>query len=127
MLIGDGLTGPGTVSVNSSAALLVYFAQYGLWGAAALHPSMASPARLNVDRSHRMTPARVATLVAAGLTAPVILAFQGYVHTQVDFAAISLGGILIVILAILSMADMVQEQTAASEKRNSCSATPRRR
>ena len=116
MLIGDGLTGPGSISTNSPGALLAYFAQYGLWGAAALHPSIARPARLNVDRSHRMTPARVTTLVAAGLMAPAILAVQGFTHTQVDFAAISLGGVLIVILAITSMSDMVQEQTAAAEK-----------
>ena len=116
MVIGDGLAGPGTISVNSPAALLAYFAQYGLWGAAALHPSIARPARLNVDRSHRMTPARMTTLVAAGLMAPAILAVQGFTHTPVDFAAISLGGVLIVILAITSMSDMVQEQTTAAEK-----------
>ena len=116
MLIGDGLTGPGTIAASSPWALLAYFAQYGLWGAAALHPSIAKPARLNVDRSHRMTPARMTTLVAAGLMAPAILAVQGFTHTQVDFAAISLGGVLIVTLAITSMSDMVQEQTAAAEK-----------
>jgi PAS domain S-box-containing protein len=116
MLIGDGLTGPGTISANSPLALLVLFAQYGLWGAAALHPSMAKPARLNVDRAHRLTPARLITLVASGLVAPAVLAVQGSTHTQVDFGAISLGGTLIVVLAITSMADMVQEQTTAAEK-----------
>jgi len=116
MLIGDGLTGPGTVSANSPLALLLLFAQYGLWGAAALHPSMAKPARLNVDRGRRMTPMRLTTLVAAGLVAPALLAIQGLIHSPVDYLAISLGGTLIVILAITSMADMVQEQTAAAEK-----------
>ena len=116
MLIGDGLTGPGTVSANSPLAMFFLFAQYGLWGAAALHPSMARPARLNVDRGRRMTPARLATLVGAGLTAPAVLAVQGLMHSQADFLAISLGGTVIVILAITSMADMVQEQTAAAEK-----------
>jgi PAS domain S-box-containing protein len=116
MLIGDGLTGPGTVSAASPIGLLVLFAQYGLWGAAALHPSMAKPARLNVDRSHRMTPVRVATLVASGLTAPFILAVQGFAHVGIDFGALSFGGTLIVVLAITSMVDMVQEQTAAAEK-----------
>ena len=115
MLIGDGLTAPGTISATSPIALLALFLQYGLWGAAALHPSMAKPARLNVDRSHRMTPARVTTLVAACLTAPAILAFEGFTGAHIDFAALSLGGTLIVILAITSMADMVQEQTVAAE------------
>jgi PAS domain S-box-containing protein len=116
MLVGDGLTGPGTVSANSPVAMLLLFAQYGLWGAAALHPSMASPAMLNVDRGHRMTTLRLATLVAGGLAAPAVLAFQGFFHAQVDFLAISLGGTLIVILAITSMADMVQEQTVEASK-----------
>jgi PAS domain S-box-containing protein len=116
MLVGDGLTGPGTVSANSPLAMLLLFAQYGLWGAAALHPSMAKPARLNVDRGRRMTPVRLATLSVAGLAAPALLAVQGVLHAPVDYLAISLGGTLIVILAITSMADMVQEQTAAAEK-----------
>jgi PAS domain S-box-containing protein len=116
MLIGDGLTAANTASASPVVALIAYSGQYGLWGAAALHPSMAKQARLKVDRSHRMTPARLTTLVAAGLAAPVILAVQGFAGTQVDFAAIALGGTLIVILAITAMADMVQEQTEAAEK-----------
>jgi hypothetical protein len=91
MLIGDGLTGPGTVSASSPLALLGLFAQYGLWGAAALHPTMAKPARLNVDQGHRMTAARLMTLVVSGLTAPVLLAVQGLAHVHIDFEAISLG------------------------------------
>jgi PAS domain S-box-containing protein len=116
MLIGDGLTAADSVVASSPIALLAYAAQYGLWGAAALHPSMAKPARLKIDRSHRMTPARLITLVAAGLTAPAILAAQGFAGVTPDFAAIAFGGTLIVILAITSMADMVTEQTEAAEK-----------
>jgi PAS domain S-box-containing protein len=116
MLIGDGVTAANAVSAGSPVALLAYSAQYGLWGAAALHPSMAKPARLKVDRSHRMTPARLLTLVGSGLAAPAVLAIQGFTHTNVDFVAIAFGGTLIVVLAITSMADMVQEQTEAAEK-----------
>jgi PAS domain S-box-containing protein len=116
MLIGDGLNGSGTGWTTSTPVMLAGFAQYGLWGAAALHPSMARPAQLNVDRSHRMTPLRLSTLVASGLVAPAILTVQGLTGSQIDFGTLSLGGVLIVILAITSMADMVQEQTAAAEK-----------
>ncbi len=118
MLIGDGLTGSnGTAFASATPAMIAYFAQYGLWGAAVLHPSMAKPARLNVDRSHRMTPTRVATLFGSGLVAPAILAVQGLTQpSQIDFAALSLGGTLIVILAIASIVDMVLEQTVAAEK-----------
>jgi len=116
VLVGDALTGPGTVSGNSPVALLILFAQYGLWGAAALHPSMAKPARLNADRRHRMTPARVGTLIAAVLVAPAILAAQGILGVGIDFAAISFGGTLIMILAVTSIVDMVREQTTAAER-----------
>jgi PAS domain S-box-containing protein len=116
MLIGDGLTAPGAVSASTPIAFVALFAQYGLWGAAALHPSIAKPARLNVDRSHRMTRARVITLASACMAAPAILAFQGFTKSGIDFAAVSLGGTLIIILAVTSMANMVQEQTAQAEK-----------
>ena len=116
MLVGDGIAGPGSVSAGSPLALLILCAQYGLWGAAALHPSMAKPARLNISRSHRMTPTRVATLVVAGMAAPAILVVQGLAHVDIDFGALGFGGTLIVIMAITSMVDMVQEQTAAAEK-----------
>ena len=116
MLIGDGLNGAGTGWTTSTPVMLAGFAQYGLWGAAALHPSMARPAQLKVDGSRRMTPARLATLVVSGLVAPAILAVQGLTGSHIDFGTISLGGVLIVILAITSMSDMVQEQTVAAEK-----------
>jgi len=45
MLIGDGLTGPGTIAASSPWALLAYFASTACGGAAALHPSIAKPAR----------------------------------------------------------------------------------
>jgi PAS domain S-box-containing protein len=77
---------------------------------------MAKPARLNVNRSHRMTPTRVATLVVAGMVAPAVLMVQGLAHVAIDFGALGFGGTLIVIMAITSMVDMVQEQTAAAEK-----------
>jgi PAS domain S-box-containing protein len=116
MLVGDVLTSPGGISASSPLAAVALFAQYGLWGAAALHPSMAKPARLNMDRTHRMTPARVTTLIAACLTAPTILAVQGFTKSGIDYAALGLGGMLIAVLAITSMVDMVQEQTAAAER-----------
>jgi PAS domain S-box-containing protein len=116
LLVGDGLQragGPWTGSVWAAASCVIH---YGFWGAAALHPSMSRPARLNVDKAHRMTPARIMTLVGAGLVAPIVLAAQGLASLEPDWAAISLGGVLIVCLAITSMADMVQEQTTAAEK-----------
>jgi PAS domain S-box-containing protein len=115
MLVGDGLTGPGAPAAWINASVL-HIVGAGLWGAAVLHPSMAKPARLNIRRAHRMTPARIATLIGSGLAAPGILAFQGLAGLPIDYVAIGAGGALIVILAMTSMVDMVREQTAVAEE-----------
>jgi PAS domain S-box-containing protein len=117
MLVGDGLMSPGTIWANSPLAAAMLFAQYGLWGAAALHPSMSKPSRLNAGSGHRMTMSRVVTLLIAVLAAPAILAVQGLTRVSIDFGAIAFGGTMIVVLAIVSMVDMVREQTAESEER----------
>jgi len=124
LLIGDGLAraaGPSALEATqpwrtSGWPLLAAVVHYGFWGAAVLHPTMPRPIRLGVNRAHRMTPTRIVTLVTAGMIAPVVLAFQGLSGRDPDWAAISLGGVIIVALAITSMADMVAEQTAAAEK-----------
>jgi PAS domain S-box-containing protein len=116
MLVAHGLTGSESVWTTPWAIQAAHFAQYGLWGAAALHTSMSRPARLKVDRAHRMSTLRLTTLIASCLVAPAILALQGMAGLSPDYAALSLGEVVIVILAITSMADMVREQTAAAEK-----------
>ncbi len=49
---------------------------YLLWGAAALHPSMAELERAAPDRDARLTPQRLVLLVCASLMAPVMALLQ---------------------------------------------------
>ncbi len=49
---------------------------YLLWGAAALHPSMRVVSEPAPETAPRLTPARLALLAAAALTAPVVLAYR---------------------------------------------------
>ena len=116
LLVGDGLAHGGGPLQSSTWSVAAASIHYGLWGAAALHPSMSRPARLNVNKARRMTPVRITSLVGAGMAAPIILAIEGIAGRSPDWAAISVGGVIIVALAITSVADMVQEQTTAAEK-----------
>jgi PAS domain S-box-containing protein len=116
LLIGDGVSRAGGLTTSSTWGAAVPYAHYGLWGAAALHPSIARPARLNLDLSRRLTHGRVLSVVIACLVAPGVLAFQGLIGSPIDYVAISCGGLVIMVLVIASMADMVQEQTTVAEK-----------
>ena len=115
LLLGDGLSssGLGPLQTLSEAC---YLAQYALWAAAALHPSIADPVRLTADKEHRITPRRLAALMMATLVAPAVLAIQG-IEGSIDFQAISLGGVAIVALVIATMTDLIGEQSGAMQKR----------
>jgi class 3 adenylate cyclase len=49
---------------------------YLLWGAAALHPSMRTLSDPAPETAPKLTPARLALLAAASLTAPAVLAYK---------------------------------------------------
>jgi PAS domain S-box-containing protein len=121
LLIADGIASPTGFAHTMSDAF--YYGQYALWGAAALHPSIAEPPRSG-DREHRITFRRVAALMSAALVAPTVLAIQG-IQGEIDYAAISVGGIMIVALVIATMADLIGEQTGAMQKRVSLEAALR--
>jgi PAS domain S-box-containing protein len=116
LLIADGLSGSGPGWARVPVAQLAYFAQYALWAAAALHPSVAISARPSQNKEQRITPRRLAALMAAALVAPAVLAIQG-IEGKIDFPAISLGSVVIVALVIATMADLIGEQSAAMQRR----------
>jgi PAS domain S-box-containing protein len=116
LLVADGFSGSGSGWLKLPLADTAYFAQYALWAAAALHPSIAISSRPSENKEQRITPRRLAALMAAALVAPAVLAVQG-VEGTIDFPAISLGSVAIVALVIATMADLIGEQTAAMQKR----------
>jgi PAS domain S-box-containing protein len=116
LLIADGLSASGPGWARVPVAEAAYFAQYALWAAAALHPSVATSARPSQNKEQRITPRRLAALMAAALVAPAVLALQG-IEGKIDFPAISLGSVAIVALVIATMADLIGEQSAAMQRR----------
>ena len=116
LLIADGLSASGPGWARVPVAEAAYFAQYALWAAAALHPSVATSARPSQNKEQRITPRRLAALMAAALVAPAVLAIQG-IEGKIDFPAISLGSVVIVALVIATMADLIGEQSAAMQRR----------
>jgi len=121
LLVGDGLSTVGgglTERLTDGAYLL----QYSLWGAAALHPSIARRARISVDREHRISPRRLALLTAAALVAPVLLVVQGLAGHAIDYMAISVGWMATVVLVLACVLDLILEQTRAIKGRLSLEA-----
>jgi PAS domain S-box-containing protein len=116
LLLADGLSASGPDGLRIPLAEAAYFAQLALWAAAALHPSIATSARPSEKKEQRISPRRLAALMAAALVAPAVLALQG-IEGRIDFPAISLGSVAIVALVIATMADLIGEQTAAMQKR----------
>jgi PAS domain S-box-containing protein len=116
LLLGDGLSASGSGGFPVPLSEVAHFAQYALWAAAVLHPSIATSARPSESREHRITPRRLAALMMAALVAPAVLAFQG-VQGKIDFPAISIGSVAIVALVIATMADLIGEQSSAMQKR----------
>jgi PAS domain S-box-containing protein len=116
LLIADGLTASNYGGTLDGAGQVAYVAQYALWGAAVLHPSMSGNGRPRETSNRRITPRRLAALMTAALVAPAALTCQG-ITGRIDFPAISLAGVAIVALVIATMADLIGEQTAQMQKR----------
>ena len=85
---------------------------YALWGAALLHPSVATltdPAPL---LRTGLTRARLASLAAASLMAPAILAIQAVRDQRLDIPVIVAGCAFLFLLVLVRMAGLVREVEA---------------
>ena len=90
---------------------------YLLWGAAALHPSMAELERPAPDRDPRLTPQRLVLLVCASLMAPVMALLQ-VIDDADDRLVVNVTAILLFGLVVARMAGLVrqQERSVARER-----------
>jgi diguanylate cyclase (GGDEF)-like protein/PAS domain S-box-containing protein len=90
---------------------------YLLWGAAALHPSMAELERAAPDRDARLTPQRLVLLVCASLMAPVMALLQ-VIDNADDRLVVNVTAILLFGLVVTRMAGLVrqQERSVARER-----------
>ena len=90
---------------------------YLLWGAAALHPSMADLERAAPDRDVRLTPLRLVTLTCASLIAPIMALLQ-VIDAGDDRLVVNVAAIILFALVVARMAGLVrqQERSVARER-----------
>jgi diguanylate cyclase (GGDEF)-like protein len=88
---------------------------YVLFGAAALHPSMAALSERASERPRRLTRRRLSVLTGVSLVAPILLLGQAWGRDGIDAAAIGIGSIALFLLVVARMAGLIRqvEQQAA--------------
>jgi diguanylate cyclase (GGDEF)-like protein len=108
-LVARLLVGAG--AHNTAFRLLAYV----LFGAAALHPSMAALSQRAVERPRRFTRRRLSLLTGVSLVAPILLLGQAWGRSGIDAAAIGIGSIALFLLVVGRMAGLIRqvEQQAA--------------
>ena len=94
----------GNASWNDS----LYLLSYVLWGAAALHPSMARLARRQSTARPKLSGSRLVVLAAALLTAPFVLLLQKLLDERIAVVAIVVGASLVAVLVLARLAGLVQ-------------------
>jgi diguanylate cyclase (GGDEF)-like protein len=82
---------------------------YVLFGAAALHPSMAALSQRAVERPRRFTRRRLSLLTGVSLVAPLLLLTQAWQRSGVDATAIGAGSIALFLLVVARMAGLIRQ------------------
>jgi diguanylate cyclase (GGDEF)-like protein len=82
---------------------------YVLFGAAALHPAMATLSERAAEPPPRLTLRRLPLLTAVSLVAPTLLLLETWAHTHVDTAAIGAGSVALALLVVARMAGLVRQ------------------
>ena len=96
----------------------LWLASYVLWGAAALHPTMARLSTPGGVRTAPFTARRLTALGAAVLIAPVLLIADLTHGLQVDTWTIVLGASLLSMLVVARMAYNIEEIRATARQRD---------
>ena len=94
---------------------ITWLLAYVLFGAAALHPSMAALSERAVEQPRRLTRRRLSLLTGVSLVAPILLLGQAWGRSGIDAAAIGVGSIALFLLVVARMAGLIRqvEQQAA--------------
>ena len=83
---------------------------YILWGAAAMHPSMAALEQRSTPRNSMLTRFRLALLTCASLAAPVISLVHDIQRRDLDMAVVTAASITLFGLVVTRMAGLVRQQ-----------------
>jgi diguanylate cyclase (GGDEF)-like protein/PAS domain S-box-containing protein len=89
---------------------------YVLWGAAALHPSMAALEQRSAPRNAMLTRFRLGLLTCASLAAPVISLVHDIQREDLDMAIVTLASIALFGLVVARMAGLVRQQERSLER-----------
>jgi diguanylate cyclase (GGDEF)-like protein len=122
MLAGDvgfAVLAQADAFTPNNAINITWLLAYVLFGAAALHPSMAALSQRAAERPRRLTRRRLSLLTGVSLVAPVLLLAQSWRRSGIDAAAIGVGSIALFLLVVARMAGLIRqvEQQAAQLER----------
>ena len=95
---------------------------YLLWGAAALHPTMAEIDQPAVQSEGVLTRFRLSLLAGASLIAPVIGIVDDLSNGDYDFAVVRLASICLFGLVVMRMAGLIRQQERSLERERMLSA-----
>jgi diguanylate cyclase (GGDEF)-like protein/PAS domain S-box-containing protein len=95
---------------------------YLLWGAAALHPTMAEIDQPAVQSEGVLTRFRLSLLAGASLIAPVIGIVDDLSDGDYDFAVVRLASITLFGLVVMRMAGLIRQQERSLERERMLSA-----
>jgi diguanylate cyclase (GGDEF)-like protein/PAS domain S-box-containing protein len=123
LLATDFIYGVMTLNGTFHHQLLLdlgWFSYQLLWGAAALHPSMAAMDQpvTSAGREAKLTPLRLALLTGASLIAPVCIFLKELRRGDLDLMVIICASVVLFGLVVMRMVDLVrqQERSVARER-----------
>jgi diguanylate cyclase (GGDEF)-like protein len=91
---------------------MVFLAGFGLFGAAALHPTVRLLAEPAPPRRPRASKTLLALLAGASLIAPVLLGIEALQHKVTDGVAIAVGSVALFSLVVVRMAQLLRHVEA---------------
>jgi diguanylate cyclase (GGDEF)-like protein len=112
MLAGDvgfAVLAQADAFTPNNAINITWLLAYVLFGAAALHPSMAALSQQAVEQRRRLTRRRLSLLTTVSLIAPILLLTQAWQRSGIDAAAIGIGSIALFLLVVARMAGLIRQ------------------
>jgi hypothetical protein len=94
------------IAYPAADVLLLALLAYVLFGAAALHPSMAALSQRAAERPQRLARRRLSLLTGVSLVAPILLLGQSWGRDGIDAAPIGIGSIALFLLLVGRMAGL---------------------
>jgi diguanylate cyclase (GGDEF)-like protein len=112
MLAGDvgfAVLAQADAFTPNNAINITWLLAYVLFGAAALHPSMAALSERPAARPRRFTRRRLSLLTGVSLIAPLLLLAQTWERSGIDAVAIGIGSIALFLLVVARMAGLIRQ------------------